>query len=542
MVAEWEEIRNAKLADQRRLIEAYMVDEKLVPTVEELNDVSDFIDSSSVVSEAVKRITNLNIVTLLEQYSLGSLTVKEATLAYCFRATLAHQLTNCLTEIRFKQALEEAEELDRYFETYGKLKGPLHGVIVSVKDNINVAGLASSMGFVGLADDIKTEDSKFVELFKSLGAIILCKTNTSAGMIYSETTNVLWGRTFNPFSRANLNVGGSSGGEGALAALKGNCFGIGSDIGGSVRHPSALNLLYSLKPSGGRFPKFGTVSGQQGQESILSVYGVMTYSLQNLQYACECIIKSNPSQLDASCVPLEYRPVSLPADKKLTIGFMVSDGLTTVTPPLLRGLDIVKEAMRKQGHQIIDWDHTYFKEIRDTIYPFYGADGMKHVKSILAKYNEPPDYHIEKSLGEAVDIQVSQLWKSQSRRSELVQKYLDRWNTGSPDGKPLDAIISACSPFPGCLFNKVTPQPLNSIWNALDYSSGTFPVTRCDVELDQPVTRTDFISDTDKQVYELYRDNLEKFSGGPVSLQVICPRLQEEKCISLITYISELIS
>lgn len=537
----WEDIRAAKILEQSKLLAPYLVDNALIPSPEELNDVSKFISTSNVLSDTIKHITSLNSRELLVEYSEGTLTAVQVTEAYCHRATLAHQLTNCLTEIRFHEALEEAQKLDKYFKDNKKLKGPLHGIIISVKDNINVAGLASSMGFVGLANDVKEADSKFVELLKGLGGIILCKTNTSAGMAYSETTNVLWGRTLNPFSRSYLNVGGSSGGEGALAALKGTCFGIGSDIGGSVRHPAALNLLYSLKPSGGRFPKFGTVSGQQGQESIISVYGVMSHSAVNLEHACESIIKANPSRIDASCIPMGFKQSVLSSKKKLTFGFMVSDGLNTVTPPLIRGLEIVKEALKEQGHEIVEWPDTFFKDIRATIYPFYSADGMKHVKAILGKYNEPPDYHMDKPLEEAVDIQVSELWKSQSKRSELAQKYLELWNTGGPDGQPLDAIISACSPYPACLWNRITPQPLNAIWNALDYSSGTFPVTRCDVKVDRSTTRTSFISDSDKQVYETYRDNLEKFDGGPVSLQVVCGKLEEEKCTELIKYISELL-
>ncbi|EGV64045.1 putative acetamidase [Yamadazyma tenuis] len=535
----WIDVRDTKIASQQQLLKPFLAPEKLVPAPEELNDVSDFIDTSSVISNDIKYITNLDIPALLAEYSTGALTARQVTEAYCYRATLAHQLTNCLTEIRFQEALHEAEKLDEYYQKHNCLNGPLHGVIVSFKDNINIEGVASSMGFVGEAEEIKTESSTFAKLLTGLGAIIICKTNTSAGMIYSETTNVLWGRTLNPFNRRYLNVGGSSGGEGALALLKGSCFGIGSDIGGSVRHPAALNRVYSLKPSSGRFPKFGTVSGQEGQESIVSVYGILTRSFTNLDYVTKSIIENKPYLQDASCLPMKYTPAKLPA--KLTVGFMKSDGLTTVTSPLIRGLEIVKEALRKEGHTVLEWDDTYFKEIRDTIYPFYGADGMKHVKSILAKYNEPPDSHIVASLPVAEDMQVSDLWQSQKKRAAYAQKYLDLWNNGGGPGVRLDAVICACSPYPACLWNKVTPQPLNSIWNALDYSAGTFPVTRCDVSIDKPLEKTSFISDTDKLVHQTYSSNLDKFEGGPVSLQVVCGKLEEEKCAALIGYVSELL-
>lgn len=531
----WQDIKQRKLAEQNRLLSAYLVSQHLVPLPQELNDVSGFIDSSSILSDTIKTITNLSVEELLRKYSSGSLTVEEVVKAYCYRATLAHQLTNCLTEIRYEEALNEARQLDDHYRSHGGLLGPLHGIVVSVKDNINVSGLASSMGFVALAFDIKQQDSAFVHLIKSLGGIILCKTNTSAGMAYSETTNVLWGRTLNPFNRQFLNVGGSSGGEGALAALQGSCFGIGSDIGGSVRHPAALNMVFSLKPSSGRFPKFGSVSGQEGQESIVSIYGVLAKRLQDLQYVVKCIIEAKPwYYYDASCIPLEYRVISLP--KKMNIGFMKSDGLNTVTPPLLRGLEIVKRVLRQQGHNIIEWEDTYFKEIRATIYPFYEADGMKHIKGILAKYNEPPDSHLVNVLPNAREMSVSELWHSQKARTELAQRYFELWSLHQGSGR-LDAIVSACSPYPACLCNNIVPQPLNSIWNALDYSCSTFPVTRCDKNIDKPQERFQFISDSDKMVYETYKNNLDTFHKGPVSLQLICGKLEEEKCLSILQYI-----
>lgn len=528
----WEDIRDKKLQAQKQLLEPYLFLD--VPEPKVLNDVSTFIDLGLLLTDREKYITNLGIPLLLNSFSSADLTCEEVTMAFCKRATLAHQLTNCLTEIRFTEALVEARELDEFFKKHKVLKGPLHGIIVSLKDNINVAGLASSMGFVSLANDIMPEDSSFAAILKSLGAIIICKTNTSAGMAYSETTNVLWGRTLNPFNRQYLNVGGSSGGEGALGALKGSCFGIGSDIGGSVRHPSALNGLFSLKPSSGRFPKYGTVSGQEGQELIVSVYGIMTHSIDNLNYVTKTIIDSKPSSFDASCIPLDYRVFQVP--QKMKIGFMKSDGLTTITPPVLRALEMVKKALKEEGHEIIEWNDSLFREIRATIYPFYSADGMKHVKSILAKCEEPPDSHLIGVLPAVEDLNVSALWKSQKRRSSLAQEYHEMWKNAD-----LDMIISASSPYPACLWNKIVPQPLNSIWNALDYTAGTFPVTRCDVSVDVPVPRDDFISDTDREVHDIYTNNLEKFDGGAVSLQLICKKLEEEKCSKLIEYVHSLI-
>jgi amidase len=86
--------------------------------------------------------------------------------------------TNCLSEIRFEAALAEAAALDDHFATSATLKGPLHGLPISLKDNFNVEGLDTSVGFVAWSNDPATKEteSELVRTLRSQGAIILCKT------------------------------------------------------------------------------------------------------------------------------------------------------------------------------------------------------------------------------------------------------------------------------------------------------------------------------------------------------------------------------
>jgi len=102
--------------------------------------------------------------------------------------------TNCLTETLFPSALETAKALDDYFTKTGKLKGPLHGVPISIKDNFQIAGKASSAGFVGWANDVAEADSSMVGLLKRQGAVVYVKTNVPTAMMIAETVNNLFGR------------------------------------------------------------------------------------------------------------------------------------------------------------------------------------------------------------------------------------------------------------------------------------------------------------------------------------------------------------
>lgn len=85
--------------------------------------------------------------------------------------------TNCLTEIVFEDALEQARQLDHAFKQTGQIKGPLHGIPVTVKDQFNVKGVDTTLGYVGRSFAPATEDAVLVQMLKDMGAIVLAKTN-----------------------------------------------------------------------------------------------------------------------------------------------------------------------------------------------------------------------------------------------------------------------------------------------------------------------------------------------------------------------------
>lgn len=95
----------------------------------------------------------------------------------------------------FQEALAAAKGLDQHFEKTGKLVGPFHGVPISLKDNFNIAGKASSVGFVGWANGLATSNSFLVDLLISLGAVVYVKTNVPTAMMIAETVNNLFGRS-----------------------------------------------------------------------------------------------------------------------------------------------------------------------------------------------------------------------------------------------------------------------------------------------------------------------------------------------------------
>jgi amidase len=118
--------------------------------------------------------------------------------------------------------------------------GPLHGLPISLKEQISVAGHATNAGLVCWIDHVVDEDADIVRTLRRLGAVIFARTNQPQSLMHLETDNNIYGPTVNPRNR-RLTAGGSTGGEAALMAMCGTPLGIGGDIGGSIRCPAALN-------------------------------------------------------------------------------------------------------------------------------------------------------------------------------------------------------------------------------------------------------------------------------------------------------------
>lgn len=91
-----------------------------------------------------------------------------------------------MTEICFDEALDQARELDAFQEEHGRLKGPLHGVPVSLKDQFNLEGLDSTLGYVGRAFSPANADCVLVQVLKRLGAVIIAKTNLPQSILVWE--------------------------------------------------------------------------------------------------------------------------------------------------------------------------------------------------------------------------------------------------------------------------------------------------------------------------------------------------------------------
>jgi len=162
-------------------------------------------------------------------------------------------------------AITQARELDRQFLTTGQLIGPLHGVPVLVKDNIETEDMPTTAGSLSLANFQTHKDADLVIRLKEAGAIILAKTNLHEFAIWGESISSIRGQTFNPYDLTRT-PGGSSGGTGAALAANFGLVGIGTDTINSIRSPASANNLVGIRPTIGLVSADGIVPYSHTQD------------------------------------------------------------------------------------------------------------------------------------------------------------------------------------------------------------------------------------------------------------------------------------
>ncbi|RYE94951.1 MAG: amidase, partial [Myxococcales bacterium] len=162
---------------------------------------------------------------------------------------------NAIVHDRYEAALGEARRADQLTAAGGELP-PLHGVPCTIKECFAFEGMPHTSGLVARRGRVATADAPAVARLRAAGAIPLGVTNLSELCMWMESNNRVYGRCHNPYDLGRT-AGGSSGGEGAVIGAGGSPFGLGSDVGGSIRMPAFFNGVFGHKPSPGLVPSSG---------------------------------------------------------------------------------------------------------------------------------------------------------------------------------------------------------------------------------------------------------------------------------------------
>jgi Asp-tRNA(Asn)/Glu-tRNA(Gln) amidotransferase A subunit family amidase len=216
----------------------------------------------------------MDAISLLENLSNGSTTPEKLVTESLNRLEKENPALNAATEILTEEAKEQIRNLP---------EGPLKGLPISIKECYALKGKTITSGSKRMPPIVCREDAAVVKKLKDAGAVIIARGNTSEFLLGRETNNLLYGTT-NSTINPGLTVGGSSGGDGSMAASGIVAFGIGTDIGGSCRYPAVFNGIVGFKPASGQIDKKGIfpAAGNDFSETMNSP-GVLCRSVRDVR-------------------------------------------------------------------------------------------------------------------------------------------------------------------------------------------------------------------------------------------------------------------
>jgi amidase len=225
---------------------------------------------------------------------------------------------NALTEIRADAALAAADAADRAVAE-GRPLGPLHGVPVTIKGNVDLAGWATVNGCAALRDNIAPASSPCAQNWIDAGAIVVGRSNTPEFCCRWETNNEVFGATRNPWDPART-PGGSSGGAAAALAAGMTPLGHGNDLGGSLRHPAQACGIASIRPGLGRVPAWNPTQPADPPMGIqlMHVEGPMARCVEDVRLGLRAMAVPDRRDCWSQAAPLEPPPGPRPAAALVT--------------------------------------------------------------------------------------------------------------------------------------------------------------------------------------------------------------------------------
>ncbi|KAI8648980.1 Amidase domain-containing protein [Fusarium keratoplasticum] len=473
---------------------------------------------------------NFDATDLLQMLAKQQVSAEALLMAFRKRATIAQQCTNCLTEL-IPQALADAKACDEHLARTGQTMGPLHGLPVSVKEQISVSGLNTNAGFVAWVNNLSTQDANIIASLRKLGAVVFARTNQPQSLMHVETSNNIYGATVNPMNR-KLTAGGSTGGEAALMAMKGSPLGIGGDIGGSIRVPASLNGIYGFLPSPGRISGEGAVIPTPGCDSIVGTLGPFARSLRDLELFCRAYSSARPWIEDISLVPSDILSPSLGRQldpkRPLRVGILLDDGVVSPLPPVRRVMDKVRSHLQDSPaielKTFTPWNHAKaWRIIASNYFEDAGAD----IRKTCRQGGEPLEPLTEWILNEceiSSSLVGATMQVRKAIRDAFRQTYSAHWR-----GAEVDVVVSPVNPSTAPPLGTSKYWGYSAIWNLLSYPAIALPAASLVGENNaaQELAAESYEpkNETEAHVYSHY--SAATSEGMPVGVQVVAPRLHE---------------
>ena len=325
----------------------------------------------------------------------GVVSSREAVASCLARVDAVNGALNAVVRRFDAEALADADRADQA-QRAGAALGPLHGVPVTIKVNIDQRGHPTDGGVEAYRDLIAAVDNPVVGNLREAGAIVVGRTNTPCYSMRWHTDNALHGATINPWNAA-ITPGGSSGGAGAAVASGMGPIAHGNDIAGSVRYPAYCCGVFGLRPTYGRVPSSNaTATGLAPIASqLMAVQGPLTRSMRDMRLAFDAMAKPSPRD-PRTLVPAPPEPPAHP----LRIALVPQLAGLAVDPAVAAAVNEAGRRLEAAGchveviepprlRELADlWAKLSMADVMAGLQPLIDTKGDEGIRRAIALWNE----------------------------------------------------------------------------------------------------------------------------------------------------------
>jgi amidase len=298
-----------------------------------------------------------------------------------------------------EEALAEARRADEELAA-GQARGPLHGIPVTIKENVDQQGKPTPNGLPAFAKVIAPDDAPLVRNLRNAGAIIVGRTNTPELSMRATTDNPLHGRTRNPW-HPDASPGGSSGGAGSAAAAGFGPIHHGNDIGGSLRFPAFACGLATVKPTPGRIPAWNpSATAERGMlAQLMSVQGALCREVRDVRLATQVMAQRDARDPWWVPAPFDGEPIAGP----IRVAFTKNAHGYPMHAEIGRALDRVAGWLAAAGYAVeavepppitepaSAWMSVAVAEMKALLFPLARQHGSRTIQDIFDWYGRMAD-------------------------------------------------------------------------------------------------------------------------------------------------------
>lgn len=294
-----------------------------------------------------------SVAEIADHLQRGDVSVAEITAAQIARIEAINPSINAITTL-----VDEAMDVARALDRQGRPEdaGPLWGVPVTTKINVDQSGYSNSNGILAYANTVADADSPVVANLKRAGAVIVGRTSTPEFSMRWFTSNPIHGTSLNPWDRA-LTPGGSSGAAAAAVACGIGAIAHGNDLGGSLRYPAYCCGVATIRPSLGRIPAMNPTQSAAGNErgpftQLMAVQGPIARSIADVRAGLWAMAQGD--RRDPLWVPGVEDPRG--GASGLTVGYALNPFASPCDPAVEKAMRVAIAALQQAGAKVVEVD------------------------------------------------------------------------------------------------------------------------------------------------------------------------------------------